>query len=163
MNVRLAQALGIVALFVLAMGYSFHAGQKWKQAEWDRERVRLESAARQLSEDYRQMEAAWQRENVRIVGAYREELDKREAALADERARGVDLGRRLLRVSADLASRDRAAQEADSSGTSGAAPVSSSEAEIARLVERGREAVNAIDTACSLDAAQLVALQDVVR
>lgn len=160
---KLAQALGIVALFLLAMGYAFHAGGKWNQAKWDKERAELQATARQVSEDYRAMEQAWQAENERITGVYNASIREQQAILEDERARGVDLGRRLLRVSADLASRDRASEVAGSVRAAYASEVSSREAELARLAERGREAVNGADQAALSDSAQLAALIERVK
>ncbi len=156
MSVRLAQALGIVALFVLAMGYSFHAGGKWSQAKWDRERAQLEAKARQASEENRAKERAWQAENSRITGAYNASLEAQRAELDTERARNADLGLRMLRVSADLASRDRAAEVAGATRAAYAAEITAREAEIAG-------ALTAYDAACRADASQLAALIERVR
>ncbi len=153
---RAIQALGLVGLMVRGMAYALHAGSKWKQAEWDRDLAQLEAKARQTSEDYRVMEQAWQAENSRITGNYNASLEAQRAELERERAHGADLGKRLLRVSADLASRDRSAEVAGAIGAAYAAEITAREAEIAG-------ALTAYDAACRADATQLAALIERVR
>lgn len=161
-GIKATALIALVSALVSGVGFGYlgHRLQAGKVAEAREETANLradyEARARQASDDYRAMEAAWQRENVRIVGAYRGELEQVEAALADERARGADLGRRLLLASANLASRDRAAEVV------GAARA----AESASFAERERElaaAVTEYDRACRLDAVQLAALIERVK
>lgn len=150
----------LIALALALVSGGFYTGFRWQvgavakaRAETANLRADYAARARQQSEDYRAMEQAWQRENARIGGAYRDEIAKREADLANERNRNADLGRRLLRVSANLATSDQSAEAQRAGFADAAAALASREEELAA-------AVTEYDRSCQLDAVQLSALQE---